>query len=353
MTAALRAAAVDDGKEHQIVLIRVISGLLLCLVLALAVLGADVARFFDRPLGNTHSRMISVEPGMSFRGVVDRLADEHIIDNRRDVVYLSLYARLTGQATSIKSGEYRVPAEQTPTQLVSLLVSGKIRQHRLTIIEGWRFSQIMKAVRHDKALKHTLDDKSNAAIMKAIGHAGEKPEGRFMPDTYMFPRGMTDVDFLKNAYGAMHDFLQRAWQQRADDVAVKTPYQALILASIVEKETAVPAERGRIAGVFSRRLKKGMRLQTDPSVIYGISDYDGNIHRSDLRRDTPYNTYTRAGLPPTPIASPSRASIRAALNPKKGSSLYFVSRGNGTHVFSDTLAQQNRAVRKYQLRGGS
>lgn len=334
-------------------IIRVISGLLLCLALALAVLGADVARFFDSPLGNTQPQLISVDPGMNFRRVMDRLADEQIIANRRDVLYLSLYARLTGQATRIKSGEYRVPAEQTPTQLVSLLVSGKIRQHRLTIIEGWRFSQIMNAVRHDKALKHTLEHKSDAEIMRAIGHPGQKPEGRFMPDTYMFPRGMTDVAFLKHVYNAMHDFLQQAWRQRADNAVVKTPYQALILASIVEKETAVPAERERIAGVFSRRLKKGMRLQTDPSVIYGIPDYDGNIHKSDLQRDTPYNTYTRAGLPPTPIASPSRASIRAALHPDKGSSLYFVSRGNGTHVFSDTLAGQNRAVRKYQLHKGS
>lgn len=334
-------------------IMRIITGLLLCVVVAAVVLGADVARFFNQTLGNQQAQMVSVEPGMSFRQVVTRLADEHIVVHRRDIAYLSLYARVTGQATSIKSGEYRVPARQTPAELVSLLVSGKIRQHRLTIVEGWRFSQIMKAVRNDDALRHTLDGKDNAAIMQAIGHPGEKPEGRFMPDTYMFPRGMTDVAFLERAYDAMNRFVQKAWSERADDIAVKTPYQALILASIVEKETAVPAERERIAGVFTRRLDKGMRLQTDPSVIYGIADYDGNIHKSDLERDTPYNTYTRAGLPPTPIASPSRAAIRAALHPSKGSALYFVSRGNGTHVFSDTLAEQNRAVRKYQLHGGS
>lgn len=334
-------------------LMRVILGLLLCLVLALTALGVDVVRFFNQPLVNTQAQVVSVEPGMSFRRVVQRLENRHIIAHQRDVLYLSLYARLTGQATSIKSGEYRVPGAQTPAQLLSLLVSGRIRQHRLTIIEGWRFTRIMQAVRHDKALEHTLGDADDAAIMQAIGHADQKPEGRFMADTYMFPRGMTDVAFLENAYDAMHDFLQKTWRQRADNVAVKTPYQALILASIVEKETAAAAERGRIAGVFTRRLNKGMRLQTDPSVIYGIPDYDGNIHKSDLERDTPYNTYTRAGLPPTPIASPSRASIRAALHPAAGSALYFVSRGDGKHVFSDTLAEQNRAVRKYQLHRGS
>lgn len=332
---------------------RVILGLLLCLVLALTALGVDVVRFFDKPLVNTQAEVVAVEPGMSFQRVVQRLDNRHVIAHQRGVWYLSLYARLTGQARSIKSGEYRVPTDQTPAQVVSLLVSGRIRQHRLTIIEGWRFTRIMKAVRQDKTLKHTLGNADNAAIMRAIGHAGEKPEGRFMPDTYMFPRGMTDVAFLKNAYDAMHEFVQKTWRQRADNVAVKTPYQALILASIVEKETAEASERARIAGVFTRRLSRGMRLQTDPSVIYGIPDYDGNIHKSDLERDTPYNTYTRAGLPPTPIAAPSRASIRAAVHPETGSSLYFVSRGNGKHVFSDTLAEQNRAVRKYQLHRGS
>jgi len=332
---------------------KILSVVLLCIVLAAAVLGADVARFFDRPLGNIQAQLISVEPGMSFRRVVSRLADERIISDRRDVLYLTTYARLTGQATSVKSGEYLVPAEQTPAQLIALLVSGKIRQHRLTVVEGWRFNQIMQAVDHDGALKHTLKGKDDDAIMQAIGHPGEAPEGRFLPDTYMFPRGMTDVAFLKRAYKAMDDFLTHAWTRRADDTVVKTPYQALVLASIVEKETAVRAERGRIAGVFSRRLEQGMRLQTDPSVIYGIANYDGNIHKSDLERDTPYNTYTRAGLPPTPIASPSRAAIEAALHPDTGSALYFVSRGDGTHVFSDTLAGQNRAVRRYQLRGGS
>lgn len=332
--------------------LRIVYGLLLAIVLAGAIVAADAARFFSQPLGNRQPQLIEIAPGTSFRGLVHQLRREHILQHPRDEHYLSLYARFSGQATNVKSGEYLVPPRRDPRQLVALLVSGKIRQHRLTLVEGWRFKQIMQAVNHDSALKHTLRGESGARIMAALGHPDEKPEGRFMPDTYMFPRGMTDVAFLKRSYNAMHVFLTRAWRNRADDLAIHTPYQALIMASLVEKETAVPEERGRIAGVFNRRLKKGMRLQTDPSVIYGIPDYDGHIHKADLERDTPYNTYTRAGLPPTPIASPSRASIRAALHPTPGQALYFVSRGNGTHVFSDTLAEQNRAVDRYQ-KGGS
>lgn len=323
----------------------------LLILIAVVAVGIDVARFFSEPLGNDWPTMVEIPPGTSFHGVMHRLAGEHILTESRHERYLSVYARLTGEARSIKSGEYLVPPRQTPAELLDLLVSGKIRQHHLTLVEGWRFKQIMQAVDHSDALKHTLAGKSDAEIMTALGHSGEQPEGRFMPDTYMFPRGLTDRAFLQRAYRAMRRFVDKTWQQRADDIAVSTPYQALILASIIEKETAVPAERRRIAGVYSRRLKKNMRLQSDPTVIYGIPDYDGNIHRADLRRDTPYNTYTRTGLPPTPIASPSRASIRAALHPAPGTALYFVARDNGTHVFSDTLAEHNRAVQKYQLGG--
>ncbi|RJS95095.1 endolytic transglycosylase MltG [Salinisphaera sp. Q1T1-3] len=324
----------------------------LIIIFLVACLGADVARFFTTPLANSQPQLVEVTPGTTFRALMHQLSDARVIRKSRDERYLSWYAQLTGKATQVKSGEYLIPARQRPAQLVSLLVSGKIRQHRLTIVEGWRFAQIMQKVEGDDALKHTLSGKSDAQIMAALGHPGEKPEGRFMPDTYMFPRGLSDVAFLKRAYNAMSDFLDQAWQARGQNTAVESPYQALILASIVEKETAVSAERGRVAGVYTRRLEKGMRLQSDPTVIYGIPNYDGNIHKSDLERDTPYNTYTRAGLPPTPIASPSRASIRAALHPKPGTALYFVSRGDGTHVFSDTLSEQNQAVRRYQL-GGS
>lgn len=317
-------------------------------VLAAVAVAIDMARFFRAPLQNSDGQVVTVEAGMSFNAIAARLVDENVIAYPRDATYLSLYARYKNVASRIKAGEYVVPARQTPTHLLELLVSGRTRQYRVALIEGWRFSQFRERIEtHDK-LDHRVTDKTDAEVMAAIGHAGENPEGRFMPDTYLFPRGMTDIAFLKRAYGEMQTFLDQAWKKRADTTVVDTPYDALILASIVEKETAVPAERGRIAGVFSRRLEKGMRLQTDPTVIYGIENYDGNIRRADLRRDTPYNTYTRAGLPPTPIAMPSRAAIKAVLNPTPGKSLYFVARGDGSHVFSDSLAEHNRAVNKYQ-----
>ncbi|MES1940536.1 aminodeoxychorismate lyase [Salinisphaera sp. T5B8] len=317
-------------------------------VLACAALAIDATRFFNSPLQNSAGKLLTVDSGMSFNAIARRLVAQDIIKRPRDAKYLSLYARYEGVAGDIKAGEYVVPARQTPAHLLELLVSGKTRQYRLTLVEGWRFSEFRERMEANDALDHKLTGLSDAELMAAIGHPDENPEGRFMPDTYLFPRGMTDIAFLKRAYDAMQRYLDAQWEKRADDIAVDTPYEALILASIVEKETAVPEERTRIAGVFTRRLKKGMRLQTDPTVIYGIEDYDGNIRRADLRRDTPYNTYTRAGLPPTPIAMPSRAAIKAALHPAAGSALYFVSRGDGSHVFSDTLAEHNRAVDEYQ-----
>ncbi|GAB3686327.1 endolytic transglycosylase MltG [Salinisphaera aquimarina] len=324
-------------------------GVLVVIVLLAAIaLAADATRFFLSPLQNATGQLVMVESGMSFRSIARRLLDDDVIRHPREVHYLSAYARATGVANRIKAGEYAVPAHQTPAHLLELLVSGKTRQYRLTMVEGQRFSDFRAQLDKDDAIDHQLTGKSDADVMAAIGHAGEKPEGRFMPDTYLFPRGMTDTAFLKRAYDAMQTYLTKAWADRADDIAVDSPYDALILASIVEKETAVPAERTRISGVFTRRLKKGMLLQTDPTVIYGIKDYDGNIRRSDLRRDTPYNTYTRPGLPPTPIAMPSREAIHAALHPSSGDALYFVSRGDGSHVFSATLAEHNAAVDKYQ-----
>lgn len=317
-------------------------------LVAAAALALDITRFFNSPLHNTSAQLLSVQSGMSFNAIAARLHDEGIIVNERDTLYLSLYARYQDVTHRIKAGEYVVPARQTPAHLLSLLISGKTRQYRLTVVEGWRFTDMRAAIAEHEAIEHTLAGKSDAAVMAAIGHADQHPEGRFMPDTYLFPRGTTDVEFLERAYDAMQAFLDAAWAKRAENAVVSTPYEALTLASIIEKETAVPAERRRIAGVFSRRLKKGMRLQTDPTVIYGIEDYDGNIRRADLREDTPYNTYTRAGLPPTPIALPSRAAIKAALDPAPGDALYFVSRGDGSHVFSDTLSEHNRAVNKYQ-----
>jgi UPF0755 protein len=259
-------------------------------------------------------------------------------------------ARIDGSAARIQAGEYLLPTGMAPPGLMRMLVRGEVVQHSLTIIEGWTFQQMMSAIQSHPMLKRTLADASGPGVMAVMAEAGLEPEGWFYPDTYRFPRDTTDVEFLRRAFRNMQQRLELEWEARAEGLPLKTPYEALILASLIERETAVPAERTRIAGVFIRRLQKGMRLQTDPTVIYGMGDaYQGKIRWRDLRADTPYNTYTRHGLPPTPIAMPSGASIRAALNPADGNELYFVSRGDGSHQFSATLQEHNAAVRRYQL----
>jgi len=217
------------------------------------------------------------------------------------------------------------------------------------LIEGWNFKQALEAVRGHPMLVQTLPKSmSTEQLMNRLGYSAEYPEGRFFPDTYLFPRGTTDVDFLKRSYERMQKVLAEEWENRSENLPIKTPYEALILASIVEKETGVPEERTQVAGVFVRRLQKGMKLQTDPTVIYGMGDkYKGNIRKKDLTTDTPYNTYTRPGLTPTPICLPGRAAINAALHPADGKSLYFVATGNGGHTFSETLQEHNKAVAKY------
>jgi UPF0755 protein len=266
--------------------------------------------------------------------------------------YLVWLGKLSGTANNIKAGEYRFNDGITPERLLEQIVNGETLQYALTIVEGWTFRQLMDAVHSNEFLLHTLSDYSDEQIMEQIGHPGEFPEGRFLPDTYHFPRFTSDVDFLKRAYNAMQNLLEAEWPNRSIDVEFKTPYEALIMASIVEKETSLPSERKQIAGVFNRRLQKRMRLQTDPTVIYGLGQtFDGNIRRRDLHKDTPYNTYLHSGLPPTPIAMPGRDAILAALNPQPGVDLYFVARGDGSHQFSATLEAHNAAVVEYQLGG--
>ena len=233
--------------------------------------------------------------------------------------------------------------------------AGKVLQHRVTIIEGWNIRQLRAALKRADPLLHTTDDLDDAALMQRLGFGGQHPEGRFLPETHIYQRGDSDVDVLKRAHAAMEKALDEAWQSRAPDLPINTPYELLTLASIIEKETALASERPQIAGVFMRRLQIGMRLQTDPTVIYGIgAAYDGNIRRRDLTTDTPYNTYTRAGLTPTPIAMPSRDALMAAAQPAAGDALYFVAVGDGSgaHVFSSSLDQHNAAVARYlqQLR---
>ena len=335
---------------------KIFKRILISLVVIMLIAGAagyfvytDYRAFLETPLDIPDTGLpLEVPPATSLRDIARRLQRDGALDSG---LYLQIYARLEGSARRIKAGEYRITPDTTPPQLMQQLVSGKVRQYPLTIVEGWTFRQMMEAVRNHPEIQQTLKGLSDADIMARLGHPDENPEGRFFPDTYHFPRGTTDVVFLKRAYDTMARHLDEAWGQRAPDLPLKTPYQALILASIIEKETGLPEERPAIAGVFIRRLRKGMRLQTDPTVIYGLGEnFDGNLRRRDLRQDMPYNTYVHGGLPPTPIALPGEGSLAAAVNPAPGDALYFVATGDGGHVFSNTLQEHNRAVRKYQLR---
>ena len=326
-------------------------GLLLTLLVAAAVawLWFDVNQYLDEPMPIEQSQSYELKPGSNFVRVINELKETGMITQSR---YLRWYGRLTGKARRIKAGEYEITVGLTPRQLLDMMVIGKVRQYALTLVEGWNFRQVMDAVHSHPSLEHTLIGLTNEQIMERLGHAGEHPEGRFLPDTYHFPKNLSDVAFLKRAYDAMAQTLAREWEGRAVGLPLKTPYDALILASIVEKETGLASERQAIAGVFVRRLEKGMRLQTDPTVIYGMGDrYKGNIRKSDLQEDTPYNTYRRFGLPPTPIAMPGRDAIHATLHPDDSKNIYFVSRGDGSHQFSATLEEHNNAVIKYQLKG--
>jgi UPF0755 protein len=315
-----------------------------------AIVGAGFlyTRWYLTPVVTGQSVDVEISAGESLRMVAAHLHAQGVLPHPLDLVLL---ARLRGDADAIRAGEYLVEPDTSVAGLLGLLKSGKVVMHSLTLVEGWTFKQILAAVESDPSLTHTLHDMDAAAIMVKLGHPGQNPEGRFYPDTYQFPKATSDTAFLERAYNAMQGHLNTAWQVRAPGLPYKTPSDALIMASIIEKETAQPRERGEIAGVFVRRLQKGMKLQSDPTVIYGLGEhYHGKITYKDLRTDTPYNTYTRYGLPPTPICMPSLASIEAALHPTPGDALYFVARGDGTHQFSATLKQQTEAVQKYQIK---
>lgn len=334
-------------RPHRILLILLVGGLAVGGGFAVWVAVALKSLGTDSLFTTGERQIIDVAAGTSFTALTTQLGERGWIEHPR---ILRLYGRLSGKASAIKAGEYAVEPGMTALQLLDRMVAGAVIEHSLTIVEGWTFRELLLAIESDAALRHTLPADAAADVMAQLGHAGENPEGWFLPETYRFPRGTTDVAFLKRAYATMQQVLQAQWAQRAEGLPLKSPYQALILASIVEKETALPKERRQIAGVFLRRLERGMRLQTDPSVIYGLgADFDGDIRYRDLRKDSPYNTYTRKGLPPTPIALPGRDSIAAVLHPVAGEALYFVARGDGSHEFSTTLAGHNRAVRKYLL----
>ncbi|MES2015597.1 MAG: endolytic transglycosylase MltG [Pseudomonadota bacterium] len=261
----------------------------------------------------------------------------------------SMLARVTQQAGKIKAGAYELKPGTTPRGLIGQLVRGEFAQESLTIIEGWSFRQMRQAMAASKSLKHDTAELSDKELMARISTDYTSPEGLFFPDTYLFAKGSSDLHIYKQAHALMLNRLAAAWERRDASLPYKTPYEALIMASIVEKETGQKSERGMIAGVFVNRLKHGMLLQTDPTVIYGMGDgFAGNIRKKDLETDTPYNTYMRVGLPPTPIALPGVESLAAALGPAKTEALYFVSRGDGTSKFSDNLTDHNKAVNQYQ-----
>lgn len=288
-----------------------------------------------------------IAPGTSLKRFA---ADLHRAGILPHPFYFGWMARFAGDSQAIKAGEYLFAPGVTPPQLLRQVVSGAVIQHAFTIVEGWTFAQLLEDLRHDDVIAQTLNGLAPDQIMERLGYPDQHAEGRFMPDTYHFPRGTTDVDFLQRAYQTMATRLNEEWKQRDRGLPYQTPYEALIMASIIEKETALPEERSEIAGVFVRRLERGMRLQTDPTVIYGLGErFDGNLKRQDLAADSPYNTYMHAGLPPTPIALPGRAALHAALHPASGDAVYFVSRGDGSHEFSSTLEAHNKAVRRYQI----
>ena len=294
--------------------------------------------------------MNSVAPGSSVRGVINQLGKQGVIAEPRAV---SLYLRAHNLHQKIKAGTYELPPLASPEKIFEMLEAGVVVLEQLTVVEGSTFAELRKALEKHPAVTNTLKGKTDAQVMAIIGHANEFPEGRFFPDTYRFAARTTDADILKLAYDSMARVLAQAWEQKRDGLPVSTPYEALTLASIVEKETGLAAERPRIAGVFTTRLRTGMRLQSDPTVIYGIGPkYDGDIRSRDLTTDTPYNTYTRGGLPPTPIALPGRESVMAVVRPDETGDIFFVATGDGTgaHYFSKTLEEHNEAVRRFLAR---
>ncbi len=289
-------------------------------------------------------RSVIVEPGDSLNSIVGRLDEENILV--RPWLF-KLAAYLAGQAGEIKAGEYRIEQGDTHEQLLDRMVRGEVVQHYFTIIEGWNVRELLAALAKEEPLVATLKVRDPRALADELDMAYTHAEGWFFPDTYAYTHGETDIDLLLRAHELMETRLRAAWSERADDSPLNGPHETLILASIVERETGIDRERPIIAGVLTRRLEQGMRLQVDPSVIYGLGeDYAGDITRAHLREDTPYNTYTRYGLPPTPISLPGNASLQAAARPRSGSFLYYVASADldGSHVFNDTLDQHNAAV---------
>ncbi len=338
---------------------RVLKWLMLAALGATALLGVVAYLWLNTPLvlrgsePNVSAQTVDVtlSPGSSINAVA-----RHLVQAGVDVPawQLAVWFRLSGKGRDIKAGSYEIEQGTTPQRLLLQLVRGEQALRRVTLVEGWNYRQVLGALRQADHLVYDLPAdvvQNPALLMKHLERAETHPEGRFFPDTYTYPKNSTACTLLKQAAQAMDQALEAAWAQRHPGLPLKTAQEALVLASVVEKETGTAADRGPIAGVFINRLRLGMRLQTDPTVIYGLGTaFDGNLRKSDLQTDTPYNTYTRAGLPPTPIAMPGKAALQAATQPANTQALYFVARGDGSSHFSTTLAEHNRAVQRYQLR---
>jgi peptidoglycan lytic transglycosylase G len=316
-------------------------------LLFVAIVIAGLGYYAYRPLKlHTTPLEFDLKQGGSLKSAVREMRQAGLLEQEWPFVVL---ARALGKSQQLKAGNYELKHEVSPFRLLQIITNGEFSQRKISVIEGWTFKQFRSALDANRYIKHDTTDLSDEEILKRIGATETHPEGLFFPDTYHFVAGNSDLAIYKNAYRTMQQHLQEAWATREENLPLKSPYEALILASIVEKETGTASDRNMIAGVFVNRLRKNMLLQTDPTVIYGMGDrFDGNLRKRDLLADTPYNTYKRRGLTPTPIALPGAAALQATLHPAKTDALYFVARGDGSSQFSSSLTKHNRAVDKYQ-----
>ncbi len=324
------------------------SYLLVIAFVIIALFGLAIMHTMQRENDLEKSLVIELKRGSTIKNLANQLEQLELLDVPE---FLIIWARLNGYAPRLQAGEYEIYPEETLSDLLDDIVGGHVRQYTLTLVEGWNFKQFMQAINDHEAINHSLQDKTSDEIMSALGFVDEHPEGRFFPDTYFIHRNISDIDVLLRAHKVMTKTLQREWSNRDEGLPFKNAYEALILASIVEKETGIAEERPLIAGVFVNRLRKKMRLQTDPTVIYGMGDaYKGDIRFRDLRKDTPYNTYTRRGLTPTPIAMPGIGAINAVMHPEQTQYIYFVAinDSSGRHKFSSTLEEHEKAVDQFQ-----
>lgn len=326
---------------------RVVRRLLALIVLVGIALGGAAYWWLHQPLDlGPEPLELAIEPGTTPRGVARDVVAAGV---KTDARLLYAWFRFSGQDRAIKAGNYEIPPGTTPMGLLQKLARGEEALRALTLVEGWNWRQVRQALAKEEQLKRDSATLTDEALMAQLGRPGVAPEGRFFPDTYTYAKGSSDIALLRRALHAMDRRLEAAWAQRAADTPLKSADEALVLASIVEKETGKASDRGQIAGVFANRLRVGMLLQTDPTVIYGLGErFDGNLRKRDLQTDTPWNTYTRPGLPPTPIAMPGKAALLAAVQPEATRALYFVAKGDGASHFSASLEEHNRAVNRYQ-----